>query len=226
MEKVNLEFDLKNCASVKCTFISEGTVQIKHLEFDTIFRLLQNSSVKQFGYKYSLPENCVCIEGDDDSVKIAFVVEPKTVPALYSKYDVQDAYVVPYPRLLFVLGFSEKRRTLYDALCFAIKDTVITGDTDLYMFPYSNVSKSGSICMGGNKVEYTGDLKESSELMVEAFFSSPYNGDYYNMDRTTTLCKSLKDLFSKLNGEKIFPYDILLPCDEKKKLKEVIGGLS
>lgn len=79
---------------------------------------------------------------------------------------------IGYPKLLFAVYVMNNRVTSLKIV--AVKDKEIVEDTQLYEYPYTNVSgKQGCVCLGGNK--FDGDVYKNDYLykVPMLFYSMP-----------------------------------------------------
>ncbi len=150
----------------------------------------------------------------------------------------EELYEIPFPKMIIQLALrpvenSLKRRVI-ETNIFAVMDNhaVIDENTELFYFPYPNVSKeSGQVCWGTNT--FILDSVAASERFLTQFFSAPFNEDYHLMIDYDY--KKSND-FSKLdigefkyfiqhvtdNNIKQFDDNWLLPS--KKRLSDILGS--
>lgn len=128
-------------------------------------------------------------------------------------------YELPYPNLCFVFQVEKGVSSGY---CFAIADDELTWNTEMYLFPFSNVNLgNGKICYGENStnVESISDLEE----LITMFYTSPYNGDYYNKSTSTLANLELSTLFERISNSERFPVEIL--SAKHKTLREILENI-
>lgn len=182
----------------------------KNLSFDSLARILMDSTEDNFEFDSMLPQNMCKIKIQKGVMDVYVVVHPKQLPVRYALSNNQGIVLLPYPKLLFCFSFGTEAINFIDGRCFAIKDEKISQDTELYHFPYSNVSDVGDICFGSNKIKTTGDISKDVNNLIELFFASPYNDDYYKVNRTGYLVNSFKELLNLLDNQKSFPCEKLV----------------
>lgn len=114
---------------------------------------------------------------------------------------------VGFPRMIFKYSLDKNKVKL--SKIFAVKDDgrPITHDTPLYNFPFSHVSSSGGVCMGGNIFP---DIQRMQQLETYhmLFIGSPFSNDY---GAKTLSNYPLGQLFDHLvkkqfNDEWLLPY--------------------
>ena len=218
MKKLIMEVDLENPEFFKCELINDDVRTIKNISLNQLVHFLGDCTDTSIMSKYTVPDNCLGISFSGDYVYCTVLVKKRVIPAKYAKADIENNYLLPYPNLIFTFKINEYKSGLEKSWCFAVKDDVVTENTEIFEFPFSNVSKGkGVICYGGNNTLYNGDLRQSIEEYLETFFIAPYNGDYYTMDRTAFIEKLLQELMNKLNGKKEFPLDKLVSTGKSFK---------
>ncbi|MDD1505529.1 hypothetical protein PVA17_22680 [Lysinibacillus sp. CNPSo 3705] len=95
----------------------------------------------------------------------------------------ETLYEIPFPKMIFQIALrpvsdSMKRRVI-ETNIYAILDSpsAIDEDTELFYFPYPNVSKeSGKVCWGSNT--FTLDSVAACERFFTQFVAAPFNEDY------------------------------------------------
>lgn len=197
---------------------NEGKIKEKIISVNDFIRSLTKVAQAGLTMNYWLPPNCLNLAYQGDELRVVVTSDAITAPATYHDRTTKEdsGYIIPYPKLLFCLIFNVNSGVLQNAQVFALKDDNAENNPDLYVFPYSNVYTNGNICFGGNVFKLNDerlDLAVSS--LIEMFYATPYNGDLYRMSNSGFLSETLKILFEKMNGEKIFPKDKLVPLNQK-----------
>lgn len=126
----------------------------------------------------------------------------------------EEHFRIPVPRSLWMIYLEEKngKKTYAEGFLFALREPLLSGNTMLYRFPFSNVLDW--ICWGDNKLPEWNSLIGLYSL-PSIFYSGKFNHDLdgdkykplivdYEEIRGSTL-----SLFRYLNGEKSFPYSCL-----------------
>lgn len=115
---------------------------------------------------------------------------------------------VGVPNLIFAVRVVNNR--LSQLYTVATKDEVITNDTTIYKYPFTNVNGgTGLVCTGANKFE-PGIEDNNYKLLYDVpnkFFSMPNNQGYDNC--RSNKYKSVEEVFRKLNNNE-FDEDILV----------------
>lgn len=86
---------------------------------------------------------------------------------------------VGMPRLLFAIKIY--KNVIQTVKVMAVKDFIIKEDTELYEYPFSNVSRgSGNVCFGMNRISSI-DIPSLTALhsIPDMFLSMPNNNDSY-----------------------------------------------
>lgn len=110
------------------------------------------------------------------SKTIILVREPMPMDILYFDNIYKS---VGMPRLLFSIKIY--KNIIQSVRVMALKDSIIKEDTQLYEYPFSNVSRvSGNICFGLNKISSI-DIPNLTALhsIPDMFLSMPNNNDNY-----------------------------------------------
>lgn len=205
---IDLNKDYEEVSLVGVEIHKNGYYIKKNIEYDSLIKVLNNSSISKHYFSASVPENSYYIFEENERYGCIFFVKGRKLPLVYSCNETEH-FIVPYPNMLFKVTAMEGGSVSCNV--YAIKDEKICDSTRLYQFPFSNVSKVGHVCFGGNDIHFSEPkaLAADCKKLVEAFFSSPYNGDYYTSDYTSLLEPDLKKLISTLSEYDVFP-DILV----------------
>ncbi|NHN33259.1 hypothetical protein [Paenibacillus agricola] len=130
-------------------------------------------------YKLStpiLPKNCVFYqERGDGSIVAGIEVEKGMHDIVFGDMSQVVYNQVGYPKLLFWFSLNKGKVYAYVA---AVKDTIIKNDTQLFLFPYSNVYASGQICWGSLN-ELTIKEVRQLESLPSLFLGATKNNDLY-----------------------------------------------
>jgi len=112
---------------------------------------------------------------------------------------------VPFPKLVFRI--TVKNGVITSKSCYAMKK----GSDKLFNYPFANVSKDGSICMGNISAR---DIKKVSDFS-DAFFSGVTNNDYYGDvgNGKVSVKFSQEQLLEKLSQQKTFPDSFLVEAE-------------
>ena len=207
---IDFNKDVSEIDLVEIEIRKDGCYQKKVISYDTLAKILIGSSIDRHVFNASIPNNSYSIYETNGGYGCIFLVKGKKRPLLFERANKRLTYIVPYPNLLFDTRASENGYV--SCRIFAVKDEILTEDTVLYQFPYSNVSDSGHVCFGTNEIIFSEpkEMKTDCERMVDIFFSSPYNGDYYAEKYTSWLEPDMRKLFEKLSSREQFPNEILI----------------
>lgn len=182
-----------------------GVKKVPKLTFGPIWKIIKKGKkevqnpYRKFGTAI-LPKNCVqhiWINRIRKS-QIVFVDVPK------SQWDI-TFYNTPleqvgYPRMLFgyrIIG--NKVNTMY---ILAVKEKGrITKETEIYHFPYANVS-NGTVCMGGNQLLKLPDIEDLWQLGTyhNLFFQAPSSACYYNSERNLAGFTDLREFYRHMEN--------------------------
>lgn len=169
-----------------------------------------NNAKKKLGL---LPKEVLSImTGEREQIIYCFIPGEVRFLAYRKRCEETMGYMIPYPSMIMEITRADQSARPTSVWC--VKQTVDWPDdtTPLYRFPFSNVSDNGSICMGGNSVQLTGNekLSEVVKKSEALFFDAPYNGDYYAVGNKVNSMMSLGDLLTSLHGKREFPEELLI----------------
>lgn len=195
-QKVHLEIRDSDKKTVKC----------KNVFFKNFTRILTNATYDEtvgvilgkmpYGYYNAYVNN----------IGFSVIV---SVPAKVAPFQYFDSvYLIPFPRLVFYFAYEDgaKRR----ACCFAAKDDVLSKDTVLFHYPFSNVYESGEICFGRNQVPKCKSLSDVDDV-VRLFYAAPSNNDLWKTEYCKDKYPALRVFLDSLNGKETFPSELLKP---------------
>lgn len=102
---------------------------------------------------------------NNDVYTLYMYKEARIAPIIFEGRD----YIVGYPATIF--AFEVRNKILLNTNVWAISDTVVKPDTQIYHYPFFNVYNNGRICMGSNKIT----IEEPWQLykMPDVFTSMP-----------------------------------------------------
>lgn len=117
---------------------------------------------------------------------------------------------VGMPKLIFCIKML--KNIIQDIYVGAVKDTVITEDTQIYKYPFSNVFSDTRICFGGNRISKF-DIKNPVMLhsMPDLFLSMENNNDSYGHANNSG--KDYRVLLEELQSN-TFNNDWLIPLNK------------
>ena len=141
-----------------------------------------------------LPKNCIqYIERNNGELAVVMEREAKATDFSYGDKVFKKIGV---PKLLF--AFRILANTLQEGYVVAVKDNLVSEDTELYHYPFSNVYRSGSICWG-NKLPTYGELRYLQNV-PEMFLSMENNNHNYGHINLSGL--EYRPLLEVLEGQK------------------------
>lgn len=123
-------------------------------------------------------------------------------------YHSQAFEKVGFPRMIFKYSVSDTKVILSNIV--AVQEQVIlTDETPLFLFPFSNVNTDTKVCMGGNELP---PIKTLSQLSTfhNIFFAAPFGDDYGSK---TSNGKTIRELFTVLKDND-FNDEWLVPLKE------------
>ncbi len=175
----------------------KGVVSRKNISPQSLSDCILTSRVDDESHPTGLlPENC-----------IAVVMEKKwfyyyiRYPELYTDFSYFGTEYpnFPIPRLVFRFKYlREERKVVESALC-VVKDERLTPDTPLYLYPFSNVSSNGKICLGNNALPV---YKDPARLHTLASYilRMPNNNDHFSKENNR-LHAEFRDLLEQMKNK-------------------------
>lgn len=183
----------------------DGTVIEKDVPMDVYLKILGDASLSNMADLIQmpvLPEHYLTgkISSSKDTFSvILFYPEEKRAIKFAEKH-----WYVPFPALVF--RFVVKSGIVQAKSCFA-SSGAIDDDAILFSYPFGNVnSESGNICMGTIKGRHVQTMSDIN-IIVEDFFMSETNNDYYADNNATSYRQ--EELLSRLEKMEHFPVEWL-----------------
>lgn len=176
------------------------------MALNDIIRALSNSSTEGIGHQTPfLPRNCIKLLTNTYGYDVFIELEKRQWQIEHTE---EGKLMLGFPKL--VLKYSVVKDTIQNLKMFAVKDKgLITGDTEMYFFPYSNVHHdSGNVCMGMNVFPEIKHLNQLEKMHL-LFFSAPFGNDYGSMaigHNLNSLLKTFRD--------KSFDDEVLMPMNQ------------
>lgn len=129
----------------------------------------------------------------------------------------EETFMVPFPITVFKLGARNGK--LCVSYVYAASDEVVTDQSRLSYFPFSNVYEDGKICWGQNTLPNINAMRDF-DLVTGLFFGSPANTDLYypsqHLSKDAPIeTNTLKEFLGYLDGKDEFPAEILKECGKK-----------
>lgn len=198
---------------------TDGVISRKSIAPDTLAQCFLSSryddEVRATGF---LPEGC-----------FAATMTPKHTwyfiryPELYAdiSYFRKEYPHFPLPRLVF--GFQyllQEKKVVRSYLC-VVKDERLNPDTPLFTYPFSNVHRDNSICLGNNALPA---YKDPARLHTLAAYilRFPNNNDLYS-SRNNKLNLEYRDLLEQLKGKEPSVYYSHVLKEKGQTLKDFMN---
>lgn len=204
-QKVHLEIRDLDVKTVKC----------KNVFLKNFIRILTNAAYDETAgvvlgrMPYGYYNACV----NDIGFSVIVSVPAKVAPFQY--FD--SVYLIPFPRLVFY--FTYENGAMRQTCCFAAKDDVLSKDTELFHYPFSNVHGDGEICFGRNQVPKCKTLSDVDDV-VRMFYTAPSNNDLWQTGYCKDKYPALRVFLDSLNGKETFPIELLKPFNLDVKTLE------
>lgn len=219
-------FNQKNCCNCAKVMIEEdnGIKKERTVTIDSLIMAMKESLTTACVY-HSIGEIPFgYYDAEIGSERGKFCAKAVMVlPAGKQMMKYEDTYYdAAIPSLVFDFDVSDER--LSSTQVYVMKNEKPTDKSQLYRYPFGNVSESGTVCWGRNQLPKIRKLKDLEEIMM-LFIQSPCNSDYY---RSSMYCGhegvSLRELFEMLKDEESYPEDYLVPLKGTKG-NVVLGNL-
>ncbi len=128
----------------------------------------------------------------------------------------------PLPRLVFELRYMPAEGKVAKCRVCVVKDERLTADTPTFLYPFSNVSFDGSICVGNNALPRYKDPARLGTLPGH-ILRIPNNNDHFSKGNNA-LKLEYRDLLEQMKGKEPSHYytDLLVPSH--KTLGDFIKG--
>lgn len=219
LEKNSPMFQITDNNTVKVYYEKNDGITIKTITADDLVNILNLSKINvekkggELEFKTNLlPHfNTRCIQTKkykDGREYFVLLRENKPVDFEYFGTVYENVGV---PTILFAVVLANN--ILQGFKIAAVKDKVITEDTQIYYYPFSNVSSPTSYaCVGGNRISNI-EIKSTSQLhsMPDMFLSMPNSNDSYGHNESGL---EYRPLLKKLSNKK-FPDKYLKPANMK-----------
>ncbi len=163
-----------------------------------------------------LPKSCVFYQESRNRIRVGIEVEKGNHDVIFGEIEESLYKQVAYPKLLFWFDINKSMQVL-SANVVAVKDLLISEETELYRFPYSNVFESGKICWTIKSDPYS-SLRQL-EILPYIFLGATKNMDLYEAAHDI----NLRDLLEFMQ-EKVFDDSLLIPMNKKVKDITLLGG--
>lgn len=117
-------------------------------------------------------------------------------------------WVVPFPALAFL--FKVRKGILESGYAYALATDEPEDQTELFRYPFGNVSRDGKICFGNIKFPKLEKLSDA-DIVSDEFFMGETNGDYFTGKNAVAYNQA--EMLSRLKKEEHFPLEWLTKQD-------------
>lgn len=207
--------------SERCYFVvsceeDDGTTFTRHLTYDQTCAFLANSGVSE---KVScpvgrLPEGYIDALAESDGggrVKVYVPPQRRTFFLRAAEGTMPMSFRVPMPAMIFEVCYGGRRLTgsccVVSGTYEEVREAYYAGNLVTYRYPFANVSKSGSICMGN--IPYEVKKARDAHVFVDAFFDGVSNADYYDARERLRSARGQMEFLGSIEGEERFPLEEL-----------------
>lgn len=208
--EIELKFSSNDANSVYAYVKNEaGITQKKLLDMATVLQLLQDSSeTEDFGFRTGrMPDGFVDSMFNFQSMTgIVAIHIPRHIQPLNYNGELE---MIPFPNILMAHKF--KHGVLQQSLAFSCMEDIasqINDDTELYHYPFGNVSANGRVCWGSNRHEKLVKISDVN-LFTDKFFNSETNADLYEVGVHNTSGLTIEAFLHTLKGVNIFDDNLL-----------------
>lgn len=207
MEKLTAIINKNEPHHVVLELLDEGGhVLNKKVKFNTFLKIIQKSSSQDaHGIAIGKMPNGyynACVY--EDGFKVIVSVPAGIFPFQYF----EEIFTIPFPRLVF--KFTCKEGRVVTTGCYAAKDEVLTDQSELFHYPFSNVYEDGHICWGRNEIPKIECLADIDKL-VNIFYGAPSNNDLWRESYCGMKYPALRIALQELSEKDKFPVECLHP---------------
>ena len=196
----------------------KGVVTRKNISPESLSNCILTSRVDDESHSTGLlPDGC-----------IAAVLEKKFVyyfiryPELYADFSYYETEYLhfPIPRLVFCFKYLPSARKVAEASLCVVKDERLTPDTPTYQYPFSNVHRNLSICLGNNALPV---YKNPARLHTLAAYilRLPNNNDLYSQENNR-LHAGFRDLLEQMKHKTPSHYYTDVLVENGRTLKDFL----
>lgn len=206
------------CIFRVCFKKSDGTTIEKTVSLEDYVTMIRSATVNIAKEEYfaleNLPQNVYSVgaTNSNDTFRVTMFVPGKIRGVTFCSSFI---YRVPYPNLVMRLCIVKGK--LVSSQIFAVKDDMLSPDTELFQYPFGNVDETGFACWGS--VDRTCENVANVPELIERFFEAGTNNHYYTTGKTITQNLSLSEQYKKLERLEKYPDRYLVSTG--KKLKDI-----
>lgn len=212
MKQTALTLELRqDNPNIICRWDEHGVSHHKELSFKMMGTLIEQAVQYEPIFTGLLPPNCLAYAKDKNGQeRIALLVEMTFTDIRY--HDTLYPHF-PLPRILYVFTFVRGQRI--SAIKMAVVDQgYLRPATKLFFYPFSNVSKSGHLCVGCNTMPRCNSLHTLSSVPAY-IMSMPNNDDHFLVEQNKEQLP-FRSLLARMNGKAPADYytEVLVPREE------------
>ena len=198
-----------------------SVIKRKTISKETFYRAIMGSRFEDVPCSVGfLPDHC-----------FSATVNKKTItfflrcPELYADitYHETEYPGFPIPRLVFAFDYLPDNGRITDSRLAVVKDERLTADTQVYLYPFSNVHENNRICLGNNSLPI---YKDSSRIhtLMPLILSFPNNDDMFTASHNKLELEYPELLEQVKDKDPAYYYsDVLIP--DEKTLKDFMNGM-
>lgn len=173
---------------------------VKNVEGEWVEQILLKNAPNRVIYDGFMPKNIVSYSKTLKFERVILEVPKGKHHIKYHNVDIKD---VGHPRLLFSFIIKDERISSMGLV--AVKDKILTEESQIYRYPYSNVHDSGLVCWSYGQYEI--DNLQKLQHIPYIFLSTPNN---------THLSDNVREMYTSFSG-KDFDENILVPMNKTFK---------
>lgn len=197
-----------NTNSIITEFLEDGVQRYKQVSYDTFFNAILGSLEREVISSGLLPPGCISFQTGAKGRFITTILHPELYADIsYAETEYKD---FPLPRLVFKFEHQDGGRIMRCWLGVVGKG-MLTPNTPMYHYPFSNVSNNYHLCTGSNPLPTCKSLHTLGSLPYY-ILAMPNNNDHFNAMRNKPHME-MRDLLELLKDKDPDYYysDILLP---------------
>jgi len=212
-DKILAEFSEENIKLIVKTFDKTGktiAVTSKTVTVDEFSNLFERNlkKDKKFQKLGKMPFGYIDGAINEREMKVILFIKGEKQTTFYEK----DKFKIPFPNLLIFIHCKNGKINNTEIVC--VKDNVICPSTQLFLYPFSNVSLQNRVCWGNCILPKIHQLQDFEKIPC-FFIQSIMNNDYFYGKVKSSL--SLRELLMFLETKNKFPKGLLKPTKETFK---------
>lgn len=205
--------------TIQAEICQKGIRRCKQVSYDTLVESIKGSLEKEVVSSGLLPVGCISFSAGAKGLHTTAILHPeRRADISYGGTEYKD---FPLPRLVFKFEHQQGMRV---RRCWmgVVGEGMLTPETPMYRYPFSNVSSGYSLCTGSNVLPVCKSLHTLGSLPYY-ILSMPNNNDHFSPSHNKPKLE-MRDLLEVLKDKDpdFYYTDILIP--DKNTLNDFINA--